>query len=321
MTDPSYLPLFELTNARFGKYNQAMARRWNQQEEREKREQLMELYVYQNKTIFEIAPILNISPGNVYGRLVRLGIPTRSKTSGKSSHNARMLEIPARSGDLAEFYGIMLGDGHLGTHQLTVTINIKTDAPYVPYVQDLIESLFRFRPPRTQIKDGSVITLYLTSTYLMKRLRDIGLYSSNKVRDQVGIPDWIFTQPEYQKRFVRGFFDTDGSIYLLKHFNAPQMLFKNRSIPLLEGTRQILLNLGYHPSKISGYSVYLTRRRDIERYVDDIGFGNSKHLDRAARFGVRTAMSSDPTNPSGVVREWQARYYSEQCVTVPLTPN
>lgn len=189
----------------------------------------------------------------------------------------------------------------MGVHQLTITVNIKTDAQYVPYLQDLVESLFQFRPPKTQVQDGSVVDLYLTSIHLMRELRGIGLNSSNKVKDQVGIPDWIFTETEYQRRFVRGFFDTDGSIYLLKHFNAPQMLFKNRSIPLLDGTRQILLNLGYYPSRVSGYSVYLTRRRDIERYVDEVGFGNSKHLERARRFGVLSA--------SGVVREQPAEYH------------
>ncbi len=90
----------------------------------------------------------------------------------------------------------------------------------------------------------------------MKELRTIGLYSQNKVRDQVGIPDWIFHTAEYQRRFVRGFFDTDGSIYQLKRFHAIQMSFRNRSFPLLEGTRRILLGLGFHPSRVSSYSVY-----------------------------------------------------------------
>lgn len=278
-----------------------MPRKWTGAEEHDKREELIELYVRQNKTIFQIGPILNLSPGAVYDRLVRLGIATRPKSLGKPSHNARMLDVPAFSAELAEFCGIMLGDGHLGRHQLSITINIKTDAHYVPYVQSLVESLFQYRPPRTQVKDGSVVDLYLTSTDLMKKLRNVGLYSSNKVKDQVGIPEWIFAGSEFQKRFVRGFFDTDGSIYLLKHFNAPQMLFKNKSIPLLDGTRQILLDLGFHPSRVSGFSVYLTRRRDIERYVAEIGFGNTKHLERARRFGVQSAW--------GVVRERTAVYH------------
>lgn len=83
---------------------------------------------------------------------------------------------------------------------------------------------------------------------------------------------------------MRGFFDTDGSIYGFKHFHAVQMSFRNRSFPLLEVTRRILLNLGFQASRISSYSVYLTRREDMRRYVEEIGFGNTKHSTRAARF-------------------------------------
>lgn len=55
---------------------------------------------------------------------------------------------------------------------------------------------------------------------------------------------------------------------------------------LLDGTRQALLDLEYHPSRVSDHSVYLTRRRDIEQYIQEIGFGNAKHRQRAAAFGV-----------------------------------
>jgi len=179
----------------------------------------------------------------------------------------------------------MLGDGHVGLSQLFITVNVKTDASYVLYLQNLIEGLFNFRPRLTAIRRRSILDLYVTSTFLMKELRTIGLYSPNKVRDQVGIPNWIFQSTEYERRFIRGFFDTDGSIYQLKWFNAVQMSFKNRSFPLLAGTREILLSLGYRPSKISNYSIYLTRRQDIRRYIEEIGFGNEKHGLRARLFG------------------------------------
>ena len=223
-------------------------------------------------------------PGGIYDRLVRLGIPTGPKRHEKPSHNARMLHVPSWCGDLAEFFGVMLGDGHIGASQIWITVNVKTDAPYIPYLQALQEHLFQFRPRVTRVKDGSYLDLYISSTQLVLELHKIRLYSSNKVKDQVGIPHRIFSDTEYQRRFVRGFFDTDGSIYLLKHFNAPQMLFKNCSRPLLDGTREILLGLGYHPSRVSDYSVYLTRHSDVDAYARAIGFGNLKHVKRAQAF-------------------------------------
>lgn len=261
-----------------------MPARWTAEKEKEKHQELLELYANQNKTISEIGAILSVAPNTVYDRLIRLKIPIQREHK-PGYNNARVINVPPPSGDLAEFCGIMLGDGHIGLAQIFITVNIKTDSAYVPYLQDLLERLFHFRPRVTAVKYGSTVDLYVTSVHLMRELRRIGLSSSNKVRDQVGVPDWIFSAPEYQRRFLRGFFDTDGSIYRLKHFESVQMSFSNLSMPLLEGARQLLLGLGYHPSRVSGHSVYLTRQKDIKTYIREIGFGNVKHLERAQRFG------------------------------------
>jgi hypothetical protein len=261
-----------------------MPRRGTAQEEEKKRRELVELYVRRNMPIGKIADMLGLAEVTVYDRLIRLNIKIQKELKPGYTH-PRNIPLPPYSGDLAEFCGIMLGDGNIGTAQLRVTVNAQTDLHYVPYVQDLFERLFAFRPRVTRYRYGRV-DLYLTSASLVRCLSAIGLHSPNKVRDQVGVPAWIFDSLEYRWRFVRGFFDTDGSIYRLKHFNAMQMSFRNRSIPLLNGTRQALLDLGYHPSQISNHSVYLTRRTDIRRYVGEIGFGNVKHQFRARAFGV-----------------------------------
>ncbi len=104
-----------------------MPRRWTAQEEREKYKELLELYVNQHKTIFDIGTLLDVDASTVYKRLTRLKIPIRG--SEKSSHNARIIHVPFPSGDLAEFCGAMLGDGHIGSGQLFITVNIKTDSP------------------------------------------------------------------------------------------------------------------------------------------------------------------------------------------------
>jgi len=262
-----------------------MPRRWSLEEDKEKRRELLDLYEYQNLPIRDIVATLGIAEVSVYDRLIRLKINVRRDLKPRYN-NARIIPLPNYSGDLAEFCGIMLGDGHIGTGQLWVTVNAKTDPLYVGYVQDLFEKVLAFRPRLTRDKYGATIDLYVTSSSLVRDLRTIGLHSPNKVRDQVSVPTWIFDSAEYQQRFIRGFFDTDGSIYRLKRFDAVQMSFSNRSLPLLDGTRQALCNLGYHPSRVSDHSVYLTRRRDIERYVLEIGFGNPKHRQRAEVFGV-----------------------------------
>ena len=104
----------------------------------------------------------------------------------------------------------------------------------------------------------------------------------NKVNSQVGVPGWVFGRSKFLKWFLRGFFDTDGSVYKLKF--GIQISFKNKSLPLLKSVERALKVLGYHPSKVSAYAVYLTRRKEVLRFFRDILPANVKHRSRFATF-------------------------------------
>lgn len=184
-----------------------MARRWTIEEEREKRGELIEFYVNQNKTIAEIGKILGIAEGGVFDRMKRLNIPT---TPEKKLHYLNRkwsnINFPDFSNKLAEFFGIVLGDGHLSLGQVWIYINNNTDRNYNPYVKELIKSLFSVKPGVSYRKDQDMMNLFLSSVDLLKFLRKRGLFASNKVRDQVDVPSWIFTKDSYKKSFLRGFF-------------------------------------------------------------------------------------------------------------------
>ncbi len=74
--------MFGIARYPFVGYHRAMARRWTANEEKEKRQELVELYVRQNKTIFEIAPTLSMTSTGVYDRLcpIKNPYPKRGKT-------------------------------------------------------------------------------------------------------------------------------------------------------------------------------------------------------------------------------------------------
>ncbi len=105
-----------------------MPRPWTPREKSEKYEELIQLYSHQSKTIAEIGRILHIHEYTVYKRLIKFNIPIRG--AEKSCHNARILHVPLHTGDLAEFCGVVLGDGHVGLTQLLITVNVSTDASY-----------------------------------------------------------------------------------------------------------------------------------------------------------------------------------------------
>ena len=115
-----------------------MARRWTIKEENEKCREIIELYVNQNKTIAEIGKILMISEKTVFKRMKRLNV---SSTPERKLHyrnrKRNELNLPDFSGKLAEFFGIMLGDGHIGPGQVWICINTITDKEYIRYVKRL----------------------------------------------------------------------------------------------------------------------------------------------------------------------------------------
>lgn len=237
--------------------------------------QLQRFYVKEQKTIFEIAKILGISYQTVFGRLQYFKIPSNSRF--KQRHD---VVIPKKyTADLAEFFGIMLGDGHLTHYQVSVTLGTK-ELAYAQYVVNLIASIFRAKP-KIAIRKNGYKDVYMGSVEITKWLREEGLVN-NKVFAQVGVPKWIFERQEFMEQFIRGFFDTDGSVYKLRW--GLQISLCNRSLPLLKSARDMLLYLGYSASRISIYNLYITKKIDVARFFREINPKNPKHQLRFKNF-------------------------------------
>lgn len=257
-----------------------VARRWNKEEEDKYRTKLILLYVKRNKSIKEVGKILCIAEQTVFQRMRRLGIPTRPELK-KGYLNKRLdIVFPLKSSyRLGEFFGIMLGDGHVSHFQTTITLGTK-EMPYVRYVASVMKKLFMVSPGISRRK-GGYHDIYISSVALAKWLYARGLVS-NKVHSQVGIPAWIFSKKTFMKGFLRGLFDTDGSVYLLKY--GIQVSFTNYSYPLLKSLHSILSRLRYNPSKISSHKVYITNRKDVVNFFKEISPKNPKHKRRFEEF-------------------------------------
>lgn len=253
-----------------------MAKRWTALEESNKRLELTELYLNKNKTIGEIALELGIEESTVYDRLIRLNIPVVKHLKPKYNNIRQDIVIPKHSEKLAEFIGVMLGDGHLSKTQVTICLGNK-EKQYSDYLVSLMSKLFGAKPKCTYSREGHC-AIYLGSTKLVRWLLEMGLVF-NKTISQVDTPPWIKENKEYAKAALKGLFDTDGSIYRLKSNNL-QISLRNYSYPLLSSIREMLVRLGFRPSNISSYSVYLTRKDNITKFIAEIGSNNQRHRDR-----------------------------------------
>ncbi|HEU0085440.1 MAG TPA: LAGLIDADG family homing endonuclease [Candidatus Paceibacterota bacterium] len=253
-----------------------MPRRWTTTEENKYRLELFSLYIEQNKSLREVALALNITEASVFSRLKRLGIKTCPTLKDNYLRKRKDLTIPTEySADLAEFFGVMLGDGHLSHFQATVTLGNK-EKNYAEHVSVLFQKVFGVAGTIC-VRKSLYRDVYLGSVEVTSWLFKEGLVS-NKVKSQVNAPSWIFRESILMENFLRGFFDTDGSVYKLKF--GIQISFCNRSLPLLESLHLMLKKLKYHPSNISGFNFYLTRRKEVKRFFEEVRPANSKHVRR-----------------------------------------
>lgn len=252
-----------------------VAKKWNKKERKIYKDLLYKLYIKDNKTIKEIGLLLGVSEKTIFKRLKILNIKTIRSKKLNYCNKRHDIKIPKYSIDLAEFFGIMLGDGKLSPTQILVTLGNK-EKDYVFYVQNKFKSIFGAYA-KISIRKTGYRDVYLGSVEISRWLKKEGLVY-NKVKSQVDVPNWIFTKKSYCRAFVRGFFDTDGSVYKLKYGN--QISLTNNSLPLLKSLQKMLFKLQYKPSSISSCKIYMTKKEDISRFFREIKPQNAKHLKR-----------------------------------------
>ena len=217
----------------------------------------------------------------------------------------KVITRPKKSALLAEFIGIMLGDGCLSSRfQVGIAFNAETDRDYGGYLQHLFQELFGVSATIQQRSNTHGWTVVASSRALVEHLQTIGLVFGNKVTNQVDVPEWIWREPVYQQACLRGLMDTDGSVYRYAHnvhghrYDHVGLCFTNHSRPLLLSTERLLKICGFHPC-IGGYHVSLNRQAEIWKYFHLIGSRNSKHI---ARFREYFEDAKD-TKDFGEVRE------------------
>ena len=213
----------------------------------------------------------------------------------KHSHNdiftRRVIITPARSEALAEFIGIMIGDGCLTTYQTSISVSSLVDVEYSEYVKTLTTQLFGIKPYIKHMKNANCITLTCSSIALVEFLHEQGLPIGNKVKQSHTIPSWIWGDSAYIVACLRGIFDTDGCIFLERHdingrsYGYRRMSFVSASRALRESIFKCLQHIGIEAKIRNNRSVNIEKSADISKYFDIVGTSNPKHLQRFIRFG------------------------------------
>lgn len=201
------------------------------------------------------------------------------------------IKKPCKSAELAEFVGIVMGDGGISKYQLTITLNFKDDKEYIKFVVKLIKKLFNVKPSIYHNPKDSVDDIVVSRIELIKFcMEKLGLKKGNKMKQQIDIPEWIKNNKKFQTACVRGLVDTDGSVFTHRYkvngkmYNYKKMAFTSRSKPLVSSVYDIFKSIGLNPNIAQkGRDVRIDSVEGVKKYFQIIGTDNPKHLRRYKR--------------------------------------
>jgi intein/homing endonuclease len=205
-------------------------------------------------------------------------------------------------GDLAEIAGIHIGDGCISVTKRYSEYYLGGDRiEEKEYHDRWVGPLFnrKIMMPlygrEVTYKDHPKVGIYgfhIFDKKIVEFFGTLGIKSGPKIN--IRIPDWVAKDQELSKRFIRGLFDTDGTLYFSKNYsvknpihNRPKIKLDSVSLGLIQDIYNLLLGLGFSPrlrkeyqgkrNKNPFYGVILDTVKDIDLFFKVIGFKSSKH--------------------------------------------
>ena len=130
--------------------------------------------------------------------------------------------------------------------------------------------------------------VYRQSKDLAHTLIHFGLTPGNKKKLNLKVPEWIFSDKDYIKGFVRGLIDTDGCVCpKTRSHKYPSIWYRSVIPNLRKGFDEMLEQLEIHHSKWTDIAVpqcCIGRHEDVIKYYKQIGFNNPRHIRRFQKF-------------------------------------
>jgi len=205
------------------------------------------------------------------------------------------VKLPELNEELAEFMGIIAGDGYLfkkNNRGFGIVGNPKKDMPYFLKIQKMAKNLFnkdikifeRSRGLRTVVYSNNIFD-FLTKEY--------GLPFGKGKCCRIFIPEKIIKNTKLTNSFIRGIVDTDGSIFMSnkpRSPNYPSIEITTTSKILAFQIKEHLVKQRFRVAKIwscksknklTVYRIPLNGKQNVRSWLDKIGFSNPYKLEIA----------------------------------------
>lgn len=199
---------------------------------------------------------------------------------------------------LAEFFGILIGDGYIGkygyNYVIEITGNKIKDMDYLEnYVSKLINKFFNITPNLREKKNENTMYLRLMSKATFQFLNKKGFKIG--VKGRIKTPKWIKNKNSFMIEFIKGFFDTDGSVNFKNKEGKlyPTISIGSKSDLLLKEMKSFLTKQGInsyfatikhhgerykHPFET--YQIQINGYKRILLWFSKIGSNNPRNINR-----------------------------------------
>ncbi|MFH1785538.1 MAG: LAGLIDADG family homing endonuclease [Candidatus Micrarchaeota archaeon] len=183
---------------------------------------------------------------------------------------------------ISEFCGAVMGDGNIWSngrkYEITLTGNIITDREYFDYIYFFVHS--RIKKPYYRVRSrGLRLTIYSKKFYQFITNK-IGI-PPRTLKCKFGIPPRISVTKKLLKAFIRGLFDTDGSVFTSHKKGIesyPTLEITNSNQTLLIQVYKTLIEMGfrinYRHAGNGSYKISIYGMKMLAKWNNDIGSSN-----------------------------------------------
>jgi len=187
---------------------------------------------------------------------------------------------------LAEFVGILLGDGSISIRQYRIQITLnKNEIKYAFYISKLIIELFGFKPKIKFRKNENTLDIQVFSKQVVEFLiYEIGLVSAPKWNRAI-LPK-IYIDSKLGKYVLRGYFDTDGSVVITNNNGTiyPRLEMKICPSPmknsLIEILRRRKFRFGEYTIENNRTRIQMNGKSQLQKWLKEIGIKNPNYLEK-----------------------------------------
>lgn len=201
---------------------------------------------------------------------------------------------------IAEFVGIMLGDGCIGKypnrsrekiryqHRVKVTLDSR-NKEYTGYVSNLLREVLGIEPKVYYKKSENTvdIAIYQKEIYLYV-INNIGLLASPKW-NRMSVP-LKYQHGKLGRLVLKGLFDTDGCVTLFNNngIKYPRIEIRLSPSPAQDQINNILLenSFSFRIQKLERgkTKIRISGKNELKKWFDIIGSSNPIHAEKANQF-------------------------------------